>query len=108
MREKYYEVHYFLFVVIFTVIRFSVKFENGVYKLKVIIFPVIPDRIAYIGWIVILGLYLFDLVSGARPQTQLEQIAENAASVLIVFQPLFNILTRCGNYCKQKLMDKKD
>ena len=84
----------FLFVVIFTVIRFSVKFENGVYKPKVIIFPVIPDRLAYIGWIVILGFCLFDLVSGARPQTQLEQIAENVASALIVFQPLVNILTK--------------
>ena len=97
----------FLFVVILAVVRFSVKFENGIYKLKVTIFPVVPDRLAYIGWIVILGFCLFDLVSGARPQTQMEQIAKNAASVLIVFQSLVNIFTRCGNYCKQKLMDKK-
>ena len=96
----------FLFVVILAVVRFSVKFENGIYKLKVTIFPVVPDRLAYIGWIVILGFCLFDLVSGAKPQTQMEQIAKNAASVLIVFQPLVNIFTRCGNYCKQKLMDK--
>ena len=127
-----------MFVVILAVVRFSVKFENGIYKLKVTIFPVVPDRLAYIGWIVILGFCLFDLVSGAKPQTQMEQIAKNAigwivilgfclfdlvsgakpqtqmeqiaknaASVLIVFQPLVNIFTRCGNYCKQKLMDKK-
>lgn len=86
----------FLFVVILAVVRFSVKFENGIYKLKVTIFPVVPDRLAYIGWIVILGVCLFDLVSGARPQTQMEQIAKNVASVLIVFQSLVNIFTRYG------------
>ena len=86
----------FLFVVILAVVRFSVKFENGIYKLKVTIFSVVPDRLAYIGWIVILGVCLFDLVSGARPQTQMEQIAKNVASVLIVFQSLVNIFTRYG------------
>ena len=86
----------FLFVVILAVVRFSVKFENGIYKLKVTIFPVVPDRLAYIGWIVILGFCLFDLVSGARPQTQMEQIAKNVASVLIVFQSLVSIFTRYG------------
>ena len=83
-------------MVILAVVRFSVKFENGIYKLKVTIFSVVPDRLAYIGWIVILGFCLFDLVSGARPQTQMEQIAKNVASVLIVFQSLVNIFTRYG------------
>ena len=60
----------------------------------------ILHRRAYIGWIVILGVCLLDLVSGARPQTQMEQIAKNVASVLIVFQSLVNIFTRYGK--KQK------
>ena len=79
----------FLFVVILAVVRFSVKFENGIYKLKVTIFPVVPDRLAYIGWIVILGFCLFDLVSGAKPQTQMEQIAK----MRLLFLSFFNRLS---------------